>query len=95
MATITSKQELIAYFTEKRDRSVQEGGSYHDTVVALLNILDQSDDITAIKSTIRSLHRAKMAEIQRTTDVETRIEQRKQLAAYDDCLTQMRGIPTS
>jgi len=95
MATITNKQELIAYFAEKRDRSAQEGGLYHETLVALLDILKQSDDITALKSTIRGLHRTKLAEIQRTADAETRAEQRKQMAVYDDCLTQMRGISTS
>lgn len=92
MPAITTKQELIDYFVEKRDRGGQEGESYYATLGDVLTLLNQSDDIAQIKSTVRKWHREKLAEIQRTASVEERIEQRKQLAVYDDCLTQLRGI---
>ena len=95
MPNIETKQDLIAYFTEKRNRSIQEGDIYHETVVEILDLLNSTDDIAAIKSKVRSLHRTTLAEIQRTPDVETRGEQRKQLGVYDDCLTQMRRISAS
>lgn len=95
MAAISTKQELVSYFVEKRDRGGQEGDAYYATLEAVLELLNQTEDISQIKSTVRKWHREKLAEIQRTTSVEERIEQRKQLAVYDDCLTQLRGIPVS
>ena len=95
MPNIETKQDLIAYFTEKKNRSIQVDDIYHATVVEILDILNSTDDIAAIKSKVRSLHRTTLAEIQRTLDAETRGEQRKQLGVYDDCLTQMRGISAS
>lgn len=92
MPNITSKQDLVAYFSEKRDRSKEEGGEYYEAIVAILDILNQTDDIAVIKATVRSLHRAKLSEIQRTPDAETRGKERKQLGVYDDCLTQLRGV---
>ena len=92
MPNIETKQDLIAYFTEKKNKSIQVDDIYHATVVEILDILNSTDDIAAIKSKVRSLHRTTLAEIQRTLDAETRGEQRKQLGVYDDCLTQMRGI---
>ena len=95
MPNIGTKPDLITYFTEKRDRSIKESKIYNETVVEILDLLNSTDDIAAIKSRVRSLHRTTLAEIQRTPDAETRAEQRKQLGVYDDCLTQMRGIATS
>ena len=95
MPNIGTKQDLITYFTEKRDRSIKESNIYNETIVEILDLLNSTDDIAAIKSKVRSLHRTTLAEIQRTPDAETRAEQRKQLGVYDDCLTQMRGIATS
>ncbi len=92
MPKITTKQELIDYFAQK-SQNTHEGTSYVEAVVTLLMFLDETDDVAEIKSTVRRMHREKLAEIQRTEDIETRIEQRKQLAVYDDCLTQLRGIP--
>lgn len=94
MPKITTKQELIDYFAQK-SQNTHEGTSYVEAVVTLLMFLDETDDIAEIKSTVRRMHREKLAEIQRTEDVATRIEQRKQLAVYDDCLTQLRGIPVN
>ncbi len=94
MPKITTKQELIEYFAEKSQRTY-EGKAYIEAVVSLLMLLDETDNITEIKSMVRSMHREKLAEIQRTEDIATRIEQRKQLSVYDDCLTQLRGIPVS
>ena len=94
MPKITTKQELIDYFVQKT-QNTHEGQAYVDAVVSLLMFLDETDDVAEIKSTVRRMHREKLAEIQRTEDVETRIEQRKQLAVYDDCLTQLRGIPVN
>ncbi len=94
MPKITTKQELIEYFAEKSQRAY-EGNAYIEAVVSLLMLLDETDNISEIKSAVRGMHREKLAEIQRTEDIATRIEQRKQLAVYDDCLTQVRGIPVS
>ncbi len=95
MPTITTKQELIDYFADKSKRNTHEGNAYLEAVVAILMLLDETDDIAEIKSTVRKMHREKLVEIQRTDDIQARIEQRKQLAVYDDCLTQLRGIPIS
>jgi len=92
MPKITTKQELTTYFAEKSTRTY-EGTSYIEAVVSMLMLLDETDNIQEIKSMVRGMHREKLAEIQRTESIETRIEQRKQLAVYDDCLTQLRGIP--
>ncbi len=94
MAKITTKQELIDYLAQK-SQNTREGEAYIEAVVSLLMFLDETDDIAEIKSTVRRMHREKLAEIQRNEDTETRIEQRKQLAVYDDCLTQLRGIPVN
>jgi len=94
MPKITTKQELITYFAEKSTRTY-EGTSYIEAVVSMLMLLDETDNIQEIKSMVRGMHREKLAEIQRTESIETRIEQRKQLAVYDDCLTQLRGIPVN
>lgn len=94
MPKITTKPELIDYFAEKSQRAY-EGNAYVEAVVSILMLLDETDNIQEIKSAVRGLHREKMAEIQRTDDIATRIEQRKQLAVYDDCLTQLRGIPVN
>ncbi len=94
MPKITTKQELIEYFAEKSQRTY-EGNAYIEAVVSLVMLLDETDNISEIKSAVRGMHREKLAEIQRTEDIATRIEQRKQLAVYDDCLTQVRGIPVS
>jgi len=94
MAKITTKQELIDYLAQK-SQNTREGEAYVEAVVSLLMFFDETDDIAEIKSSVRRLHREKLAEIQRNEDTETRIEQRKQLAVYDDCLTQLRGIPVN
>ena len=94
MPKVTTRQELIDYFAQK-SQNTHEGTSYVEAVVTLLMFLDETEDIAEIKSTVRRMHREKLAEIQRTEDIETRIEQRKQLAVYDDCLTQLRGIPVN
>ncbi len=91
MPKITTKGELIDYFAEKSKRT-NEGNSYIEAVVSILMLLDETDDIQEIKSTVRRMNREKLAEIQRTDDIATRIEQRKQLSVYDDCLTQLRSI---
>lgn len=92
MPNITTKQDVVAYFTEKRDRSGEEGGEYHEAVVAILDVLNQTEDVAAIKATVRGLHRALLGEIQRIADAETRGRERKRLGVYDDCLTQLRGV---
>ena len=74
-------------------RNADAGGAYVETVNEILILLDETDDIAEIKSFVRGLHREKMKEIQRTESVELRIELRKQLGVYDDCLTQIRAIP--
>ena len=93
MPTITSKKDLVTYFEEKSQRSANEGGTYFETVNEMLILLNETDDIAEIKSFVRRLHRERLKEIQRTASVETRIELRKQLGIYDDCLTQIRTIP--
>ena len=93
MANMTSKKELIEYFEEKSQRSAEEGGTYFETVNAMLALLNETDDIVKIKSSVRSLHREKLKEIQQTESVEERVELRKQLGVYDDLLTQIRSIP--
>jgi hypothetical protein len=93
MPNMTSKQDLIAYFAEKSQRSAKDGGTYFETVNEVLMLLDETDDIAQIKGAVRNLHREKLKEIQRTESIETRIELRKQLGIYDDCLTQLRTIP--
>ena len=93
MPNMTSKQDFIAYFAEKSQRSVKDGGTYFETVNELLMLLDETDDVAEIKAVVRNLHREKLKEIQRTESIETRIELRKQLGIYDDCLTQIRTIP--
>ena len=93
MPNMTSKQDVIAYFAEKSQRSAKDGGIYFETVNEVLMLLDETDDIAQIKAVVRNLHREKLKEIQRTESIETRIELRKQLGVYDDCLTQIRTIP--
>ncbi len=93
MPKITSKKELVEYFQEKSQRSAGEGGTYLDAVNEILILLDETDDIAEIKSFVRNLHRETLKETQRTESVETRIELRKRLGVYDDCLTQLRTIP--
>jgi len=90
---MTSKKDLVSYFEEKSRRSADAGGAYVETVNEILILLDETDDIAEIKSFVRGLHREKLKEIQRTESVEMRIELRKQLGVYDDCLTQIRAIP--
>ncbi len=92
MPKITSKKELVEYFEEKSRKSENEGGIYFETVNEMLILLDESDSITEIKSFVRNLHRETLKEIQRTESIEARIELRKQLGVYDDCLTQSRTI---
>jgi hypothetical protein len=92
MADKRSKKDLIEYFAEKSQRSAKEGGIYFESVNEILILLDETDDIAEIKSFVRGLHRECLKEIQRTEDVEVRIELRKQLGVYDDCLTQIRTI---
>jgi hypothetical protein len=93
MAKMESKKDLVAYFEEKSQRSAREGGTYFEAVNELLTILDETDDIAEIKAFVRRLHRDKLKEIQLTESIEARIELRKQLGVYDDCLTQIRTIP--
>ncbi|GCE31721.1 hypothetical protein KDA_72050 [Dictyobacter alpinus] len=93
MPNITSKQDLIVYFEEKSQRSTSEGDIYVQTVNEILMLLRENDAITGLKSQVRRLHREKLMEIQRTESPEIRAEQRKQLAVYDDFLTQARSIP--
>ena len=93
MPNMTSKKDLVAYFADKSQRSASEGGVYFEAVNEILILLDETDDITEIKSFVRRLHREMLKQIQQTESVEARIELRKQLGVYDDCLTQMRAIP--
>ena len=92
MPDIKSKKDLTAYFDEKSQRSAKEGGIYFETLNEILILLDESDDIAEIKAFVRRLHRECLKEIQRTENIETRIELRKQLGVYDDCLTQIRTV---
>ncbi len=93
MPKMTSKKDLVEYFAEKSQRSASEGGTYFETVNEMLILLDETDNIAEIKSFVRNLHRETLKEIQRTESVEARIDLRKQLGVYDDCLTQLRTIP--
>ena len=93
MPNMTSKQDVIAYFVEKSQRSAKDGGTYFETVNEVLLLLEETDDVAQIKAVVRHLHREKLKEIQRTESSETRIELRKQLGIYDDCLTQLRTLP--
>ena len=93
MPKLTSKKDLVEYFEEKSQRSASEGGIYFETVNEMLILLDETDNIAEIKSFVRTLHRETLKEIQRTESVDTRIELRKQLGVYDDCLTQFRTVP--
>lgn len=90
---MTSKKDLVAYFADKSQRSSSEGGTYFEAVNEMLILLDETDDIAEIKSFVRRLHRETLKQIQQTENIEARIELRKQLGVYDDCLTQMRTIP--
>jgi hypothetical protein len=92
MPNMTNKQDLIAYFAEKSQRSAKDGGAYFETVNEMLMLFDQTDNVAEIKAVVRNLHREKLKEIQRTESSVTRIELRKQLGIYDDCLTQTRTI---
>ena len=92
MPKVTSKKDLVEYFQEKSQRSASEGGTYFEAVNEILIILDETDNIAEIKSFVRNLHRETLKETQRTESVEARIELRKQLGVYDDCLTQLRTI---
>ncbi|HEY4386513.1 MAG TPA: hypothetical protein VGN34_18815 [Ktedonobacteraceae bacterium] len=93
MPKITSKQDLVAYFEEKSQRGAKDGDTYFEAVSEILVLLNETDDIAEIKSFVRRLHRERLKEIQHAESVEMRVELRKQLGAYDDCLTQMRTIP--
>ena len=92
MPKITNKEELVEYFEDKSKRSADEGGTYFDTVNEILILLDETDNIAEIKAFVRNLHRETLKETQRTESIEARIELRKQLGVYDDCLTQLRTI---
>ena len=94
MPKVTSKKDLIDYFEDKSKRGANDGGIYVETVNEMLILLEETDDIAEIKAFVRRLHRECLKEIQRTEGVEGRIELRKQLGVYDDCLTQIRTIPT-
>ena len=56
MPKITTKQELINYFAEKSQRAY-EGNAYIETVVSILMLLDETDNIQEIKSTVRAMNR--------------------------------------
>jgi len=76
MPNMTNKQDLIAYFAEKSQRSAKDGGTYFETVNEMLLLFDQMDDVAEIKAVVRNLHREKLKEIQRTESSEARIELR-------------------
>lgn len=92
MAQMKTKQELLTYFEAKSKRGEHKQGAFYDAVNEVLLLLEEVDDIGEIKSQVRRLHREKLREIQEIADIEERIEQRKKLAVYDDCLTRMRTI---
>lgn len=92
MPNITSKQDIIAYFEEKKQRKVPEGEAYFKALNDLLTLIAVTETVPALKSAVRNLHRNTLKEIQNTESVEVRIELRKQLDLYDDCLTQLRGL---
>jgi ribonuclease J len=62
MPNMTNKQDLIAYFAEKSQRSAKDGGTYFETVNAMLLLFDQTDDVAEIKAVVRNLHREKKSE---------------------------------
>lgn len=93
MPNITNKQDLIAYFEEKKQRKAPEGEAYFKALNELLALIEETEPVPALKSAVRSLHRNTLKEIQNTESVEVRVELRKQLDLYDDCLTQLRGLP--
>jgi hypothetical protein len=92
MPNMTSKKELLTYFEDKSRRSASEGGIYFDTVNEILILLDETDDIAEIKPFVRALHRETLKQTQNTESIEERIELRKRLGVFDDCLTQLRTI---
>jgi hypothetical protein len=93
MPNITNKQDLIAYFEEKKQRKAPEGEAYFKALNDLLALLDETETVPALKTAVRNLHRNTLKEIQHTESVEVRVELRKQLDLYDDCLTQLRSLP--
>jgi hypothetical protein len=93
MPNMTNKQDIIVYFEEKQQRKAPEGGAYFKALSDLLTLLNETESIAAIKSAVRNLHRNILKEIQQTESVEVRVELRKQLDLYDDCLTQLRSLP--
>jgi hypothetical protein len=62
MPNMTNKQDLIAYFAEKSQRSAKDGGTYFETVNALLLLEEQTDAVAEIKAVVRNLHREKKSE---------------------------------
>jgi hypothetical protein len=62
MPNMTNKQDLIAYFAEKSQRSAKDGGTYFETVNALLLLFEQTDAVAEIKAVVRNLHREKKSE---------------------------------
>jgi mRNA degradation ribonuclease J1/J2 len=62
MPNMTNKQDLIAYFAEKSQRSAKDGGTYFETVNELLLLFEQTDDGAEIKAVVRNLHREKKSE---------------------------------
>ncbi len=93
MPNMTNKHDIIVYFEEKKERKAPEGGAYFKALTDLLTLLNETESIAAIKSAVRNLHRNILKEIQQTESVELRIELRRQLDLYDDCLTQLRSLP--
>ncbi|GCE23892.1 hypothetical protein [Dictyobacter kobayashii] len=93
MPAITNKQDIIAYFEEKKQRKTTEGDAYIQALDHLLALLNETESISAIKSAVRTLHRNELKEIQNAESAELRIELRKKLALYDDCLMQLRNLP--
>ena len=62
MPNMTNKQDLIAYFAEKSQRSAKDGGTYFETVNALLLLFEQTDAGAEIKAVVHNLHREKKSE---------------------------------
>lgn len=62
MPNMTNTQDLIASFAEKSQRSAKDGGTYFETVNALLLLFEQTDDGAEIKAVVRNLHREKKSE---------------------------------
>jgi hypothetical protein len=88
-----NKQDIIAYFEEKKQRKTSESEAYLKALDNLLTLLKETENVAAIKSAVRTLHRNKLREVQNTESIELRIELRKDLELYDECLTQLRGLP--